>query len=975
MLLKNTTNDSVLWLRTLKVLGGTVLFLLFSVIGMTLFTNVLSRSSDFDVVYCDAEQVVGSDFRTEGWSFSNGSTQSNEEAYSGNYSCRLDSSNSYGFTYTIENPTPGTVYKVSAWKLEIGGSLGHLVVAGPTADDFYEMRTQPSEIGKEGWQKIELSFAVPYFKDLDYMKVYVYGAKHIEKVYFDDLKIEKVAEPTGTEAFKREKLAIEIDEKQMIKLRKKREEARRLGILITDEEDWVKGYIVEEERKIPIKLRLKGDWLDHLQGEKWSFRIQVKEPNAWKRLNTFSIQSPHTRSHLFEWVYHQFLAKEDVLYPRYDFIELTLNGRPLGIYCYEEHFDKNLLEYQKRREGPIVRFTEDDYWNSYKRQIDAYGRLKFLEHKEHAMEAAMIAPYNSSKTMASPVLSKQFELAQTLMQQFRHGLKKPDEIFDLDLLAKNYAIADVMQAFHGLTWHNQRFYFNPVTSKLEPIGYDGFAEELINHAPGGGKFIAQSIYKRANTSVEVFMKAFFDDDFIEKYLFYLKRFSSQKYIEQFLNELEPALVQRENFLRKENQKYAFDRKRILERARVLRTMLYPFPENGLQVWAQGIKNGEQQLKITNRHFLPLEVVGFGKNASNISEKLEKSTSFFPSLRWKVPIFSDYQASQDAKVIFYQVPGTDSIFHSTITPWKMPMQITPRQALFKNVTLASNDVYSLENSIVRFRTGEHVIKEDLIIPENYTVIFEGGSEFNFIQGAKFISKSPVRMHGTEEAPIRIYSEDGTARGFTVLEPEGESILSYVSFENFNTLSHEQWNLTGAVTFYEAKLKLYKCVFTRNNCEDALNLIRSDFEMDRCLVSETFADGFDADFCTGLVKNSTFRNTGNDALDFSTSKITVSQCMMKNIGDKGISVGEEAETTVWGGTIDGAVIGLASKDLSQLTVKGINLVNCKQGFAAYQKKPEYGSASIVVKNYTAENVNQLYLIEKGSTLDLKGQLIDN
>ena len=46
----------------------------------------------------------------------------------------------------------------------------------------------------------------------------------------------------------------------------------------------------------------------------------------------------------------------------------------------------------------------------------------------------------------------------------------------------------------------------------------------------------------------------------------------------------------------------------------------------------------------------------------------------------------------------------------------------------------------------------------------------------------------------------------------------------------------------------------------------------------------------------------------------------------------------------------------------------MVNCKTGFAAYQKKPEFGPANIEVKRYGAENVAQLYLLDKGSKLML-------
>ena len=41
---------------------------------------------------------------------------------------------------------------------------------------------------------------------------------------------------------------------------------------------------------------------------------------------------------------------------------LFLNGKNLGIYALEEHFDKALIESNKFREGPILKFDESILW-------------------------------------------------------------------------------------------------------------------------------------------------------------------------------------------------------------------------------------------------------------------------------------------------------------------------------------------------------------------------------------------------------------------------------------------------------------------------------------------------------------------------------------------------------------------------------------------------------------------------------------
>jgi hypothetical protein len=242
----------------------------------------------------------------------------------------------------------------------------------------------------------------------------------------------------------------------------------------------------------------------------------------------------------------------------------------------------------------------------------------------------------------------------------------------------------------------------------------------------------------------------------------------------------------------------------------------------------------------------------------------------------------------------------------------------------------------------------------------------------VNKSKFISKSPVFLNGTNEEPIMIYSSDKSANGFTVLQSRETCKLNYVIFKDLNTLDDDGWSLTGAVTFYESDVMIKNCLFKDMHCEDALNTIRCKFTLENTTIDNCYSDGFDADFCTGLVVDSEFKNTGNDCIDFSGSRVEIKNSNLINCGDKGVSAGEESYVVVDEVLVDGAVIGAASKDLSYLRVENITLKNCNQGFAAYQKKPEYGVSTIFVSNFTEENVKYLRTIAPRCTLEYQGQV---
>ncbi|MFK8102854.1 MAG: right-handed parallel beta-helix repeat-containing protein, partial [Saprospiraceae bacterium] len=792
-------------------------------------------------------------------------------------------------------------------------------------------------------------------------------------VYFDDLKIEKLGKAKNP-IFEIPKLQLEIKDKGVRKLEKKREVAFQMGILESGEDDWVKAKLgtEESEESLPIKLRLKGDWLDHLKKDKWSFRVKVKDPYAWNRLKTFSLHTPAARGHLSEWVLHKFWEKEGVLTPRYDFVQLRLNNKGLGIYAYEEHFEKQLPEFKARREGIILRFAEDGFWAGIKRQISQLREGdNAIDQTVRWMQTSDIKAFKEGKVFASPTLKAQFKIAQNLMYQYKFGLKPAEDIFELDLMAKYFAICDAMGAYHGIAWHNQRFYYNPVLSKLEPIGFDGFP----SYYSLGKTFLGQGAFnKKSFDGGVIFTKLFHNEKFTEKYIRYLYEYTSRPYLQNFLGELTEGIANREELLQAEFKDYTFDRTQLMENAQRINIMILPHHDLSLKVHLQANVGGRLQLKLGNAHGLPLRVVGYGKKATEMTNTLD-STMLLPAYQTRDQFkYQDLSVKGNPKYVFFKLLGMDSLFHSKILNYSLPEDQAPAQELFANGLQLDHPAYTVNNQVVFFPKGKTVVKQDIIIPEGYQVSFEAGAQLDLVQKAKFISRSPVKMFGTSEEPIKVFSSDQTGNGFTVLQASEESKLRHVIFENLNTLSYKSWNLTGAVNFYESVVDARNCAFRKNHCEDALNIIRSSFYLEKVFVSDTKADGFDADFCQGSVVDSRFYNTGNDGVDVSGSKVTIRNCTFDGCEDKGISVGEESQVEVYQTTISNTALGLAAKDLSKLTVHDISLNNCKQGFAAYQKKPEFGPSKIIVKNYTTAGVKHLYQLARGCVLILKDQRIE-
>ena len=118
-----------------------------------------------------------------------------------------------------------------------------------------------------------------------------------------------------------EELRIHLKHLDYQKLAHRVENARKKGGITREEKaEEVNAFIEHNGKKYDIKIRLKGLFLDHLRGDKWSFRIRVKDNKTIFGMSRFSLHSPETRGHIHEWVFQKALQTSSwALISRFNF--------------------------------------------------------------------------------------------------------------------------------------------------------------------------------------------------------------------------------------------------------------------------------------------------------------------------------------------------------------------------------------------------------------------------------------------------------------------------------------------------------------------------------------------------------------------------------------------------------------------------------------------------------------------------------
>jgi hypothetical protein len=325
---------------------------------------------------------------------------------------------------------------------------------------------------------------------------------------------------------------ITIDEKTLEKLDHKRHEAIKKGFLLKDNgnDEFVSAKLNIQNQTYAIKLRLKGDYPDHLSDEKWSTRIKSDIPIMG--MKKFSLQHPGTRNFISEWFYHKVLAHEGFISLQYFFVRLKINGKNKGIYAVEEFFDEELLKRYHYPPTPIMKFNEDYIWTEMSQYVDSgihkgvmWNNLFFLY-----LENSSIDAFTLNKMMDDSLSQAQFIYAKDLLFGFLDRKLPASEVFDMEKAPRFMALCEALGAEHALFWNNLRFYFNPDAKLLEPIGYDGTIYQHEEKAIGK-QFISDL---HEDTYLHLLLS---DSIFVRNYIYWINYYSQA----DFLNNMELLL--------------------------------------------------------------------------------------------------------------------------------------------------------------------------------------------------------------------------------------------------------------------------------------------------------------------------------------------------------------------------------------------------------------------------------------------------
>lgn len=781
-----------------------------------------------------------------------------------------------------------------------------------------------------------------------------------------------------------EHITIDIKHIDYQKLAYKREIALEKGVLHVSQEDFVPAKIRWNGKTVNVKLRLKGDLADHWARDyKWSLRIKAEGDETIMGMKSFSIQHPRTRGFMNDWVLHRLLESFGFITLRYNFIEATINGKNLGIYAMEEHFEKRLIENNNHINGHIIRIKDHLLWYL----VDP--RTGFSKDQlDELYSSSPIDAFTTNTINKDETLLNNFNNAKDLLESFRRGKLSTHKVFDIDKLAMIFAVIDLFGYRHTTAYSNIRFYYNPITSRLVPIGYDNTFINEADSIEGQAKQI-QMTTLGAPQRLD-WKKTFFKDKiFFEKYIEALQLISDKKFLDDFFSKTDSEFRKQMYILYKNFPGYSFEKEKSLlyENQVFIKKILNPV--EGIQAYLYKFdeKRKALTLELGNIQSLPVEVLSASYNGhvlplvdskTILQAKTPFQTIDFQKVKFKLPEeFSWTDDMASSLKVNYKILGTKNTKNISVLPWPylsedfLETDFIRQKPNYKKFDFL---IVDNKNKTILIKKGSWNLNTNLIIATGFTVVSTGGTQVNLLNSAKILSYSPFKFIGSEENPIIIKSTDSTGQGIVILNSNKRSILRNVIFKNLSAPTQGRWQVPAAVTFYESPVDIWKCEFIGNRAGAALSIIRSEFTIEQSNFKQTFSDALNIVFGKGSITKASFVDIGRDGISLSGSVVNAKDIYIKKVSEKGINVGEKSQVDIKNIEIKFAKTAIESRDLSKVTIENVDVAESDTCFAVLQNKTEFGPAAITVKSLEQKAVNNAHVVGEGSSLIIDGKKIE-
>ena len=674
----------------------------------------------------------------------------------------------------------------------------------------------------------------------------------------------------------------------------------------------------DDESKCFLKGRVRhsGDEKDHIgqlnNSITQSLDIHLQNGNI-RGITKFKLLRPNTRGNLEDEIFiTEILRNLNYLAPRSIKVQSRVN-RITSTMLFQEKAAKEMLEYNNRREGPILEADERFFFKTVSKiednnlsgwdmgvvplmnksskymlskQVNANILEKSDGHKQMSFNAVtnlnLIYLYFSNRFQDEINNYNYFDydLDNTLLGSFEKSkIAKLDE-YNLFIQAIN--------GTHGLAANNRKFYWNSIENYFEPVNYDSNAN--IN------KGIKDVAYRYPIS--EDFYNAFGS-------------------LNLKLNNLNIPMVTKNLNLSGLN----FTQKSVEQKIIKIIDNLKNLEKNYLS-------NTSTDLITHNKT----------KSLENFLDNFHKNLKDQHPNTFLIKYNLDINKLQKCEIFLEQC-------------YEIDLSKEELSNLLEGELKDNNNFLQFLGNNFDFKNLSEYNNYNYLNYEDVNIFFEDGVDLNFDKLNNII-KIKQKISGA-----KVFFIEGGLKDLRI---------EYSGFENKEIDSNKklpkdfpinETGLTGCLSFINIEMKNIDIQASNSTCEDTVNFINTTGNVNNITINNSLSDALDVDFSKLDIKNINVKSAKNDCVDFSYGNYTIDKLNLSDCGDKALSVGEKSKLYLNKINANSALIGVASKDSSMVELENVNFNLVGTCLSAYKKKQEFNGGIIKVNK-----MNCNYLSEK-------------
>ena len=681
------------------------------------------------------------------------------------------------------------------------------------------------------------------------------------------------------------------------------------------------------------KIRMHGDGLDHIKlingTPTSSLNVRLENGNI-KNITRFILFLPNSRNYDNEIFTTTFFKHLNFLSPRTFKINAKVHNNNVN-YIFQESLKKEFLEFNNRIEGPILESKED--MDKSNLEMSRVSNIEWIKDNKNKYQISLnsIKDYNFS-----------------LLKSYKFRKIAGDETIRLDrldfaeeefeMISTFDALMYALGAAHGLSYDDRRFYYDPIFSVFEPIYYDGNSNILsrINYDFTSGKFKKKLKSWKLIKDPHLNISSNLDRPEVNRYRNPTVTYSA-KYGAVKANDLVKKIDI--NLLLNELIKNGFTSITYQELKKLISYITFRLDLiSTAEVYDKNIElEGSLYLKYENKMKLQESI---NDDFKLIFKKNEKNSVLDGNIEE-----CNYQLSFCKKYL---------ISKKEVNKLLEQKKLNSKKSIFLNFT---KNNYKSGNLNKNKETVKNNFKE-IKISDNLKIYVNKDVQVSFDKKKKIIDLNYFSNLG------RTIIFDSKIDTWTIK-------MNNLS-KNKNNEFDNIYNLTGCLTLIDSSIKNIKIFGNNFNCEDTVNLIRSNGSLNYIEIKNAKSDALDADFSQLTFKNLDISNSYNDCLDLSFGNYTIESTNLKKCGDKSISIGEKSNISINNLKTENSNTGIAVKDSSYANINNVFMSNLDTCLSVYNKKQEFNGGTLKIKNFKCQNTKNKIYKDSRSILVIENEL---